>query len=357
MNYRVASLYQNDQSGTNIYSIVDLLLRRRLDKYNVSAEGDIRFQKDFSSSYNADFIQVRTADVSYSDFFLTAAAGRLNVGDPLSPMKFFGNYSTMGLRRLDGVQLTLPIHFSVGVVDSGLQSIDSSSTAFSLFYFPSLLSTSFVNYDTTQSFMLGQARVNASLLSVPFILRFNMGGAANNFYDYSVLNGDLTYSGSLAFTIEKNYDFYCEYGVQDARFSAQSGVFGFGVNAQHLATFGPLSIDNIIGEMQVPLGYSLQNTFTGGNNLAASQATYPQKSWYVELKTRLKAVNINLYVTDSMGDYTFARLNNTNALSPINRQPLTQPIGQANEVEGIGVPFVGTGYGNISYLAEVEVTF
>ena len=355
INYRVASALQSDINGTNLYSLVDLYLRRRLDKNNVSAEGDIRLTKDFSNSYNADTFQIRTADVSYSDFFLTAAAGRLNVGDPLSPMKFFGNYSTMGIRRLDGIQLTLPIHFSVGVVDSG-QSIDTSSTALSLFYFPSIFSTSYVNYDTTQSFFLGQARVSANLWDIPFIVRFNMGGCSNDFYDYSVVNGDLTYSASLAFTVKRDFDFYCEYGVQDATFSNQSNVFGFGVHAQHIYTIGPLSIDDLIGEMQVPIGYSLNNTFTGGNNLNSSASVLPQKTWFVELKTRIKAINLNFFVTNSTGDYTFARLNKSNALSPAPG-PINQPVGMGNEVDGLGVPFVGSSYSNISYIGDVEVTF
>jgi hypothetical protein len=356
INYRVATAFQNDASGSNFYSFVDLFLRRRLDQYNFTAEGDVRVLKYFSNSYEADSLQIITGDVSYSDLFLTAAAGRLNVGDPLTPMRFFGDYSTMGLRRLDGFQLTLPINFSVGVVDSG-QSINSNSTALSLYYFPTVFSSTYAAYDTTQSFILGQARVSTKFADIPVIARFNIGGCANNFYDYSITGGDLTYSGSLDFTLAHDYEFYAEYGVEDAHFSNDSSVLGVGARARRLITFGPFSLDELILEMQVPISYSLNNTFTGGNNLDQGLASYPQKVFFVGLKTRIKGFNINFYITDSPGDYTFSRLNSSNALGPINRQPLAQPIGPGNVIDGLNIPLVASAYNTLGYLVDMEVTF
>ncbi len=348
IRYQINALYVNDINGSNLYSTVDLLLRRRLDKYNVSAEGDIRFTKDVSTSYDAGQIQVRTADVSYSEVWLTGALGRLNVGDTLSPMHFFGNYATMGIRRLDGIQLTLPIAFSFGVVD--YDKVQAPPTGLTLFYFPSVFSSQYLNLDTSQSLFLGQLRFSSKAFDVPFVLRFNLGGSSTDFFKYSSFNGGLTGSAAAEFTIEKNYTFYTEAAIQDFSNLTDSSVIAFGLNAQHLITFGPISVDNLIAEMQVPLGYSLDNTFTGGNPFIPSTSVYGQKTFMLELKTRLKAININLYATNTPGDYTLARLNASNSSYPKN-----VPFGLGNELEGIGVPLLTNSYSNISYMATVGV--
>jgi len=350
VKYQINSVLQNDVNGTNVLSLIDLSFKRRMDQYNVGAEGDVRFGKDFSNSYSAETIDVRSAKLIYAKPFLTFSAGRMDVGGILSPMNFFGNYSTMGLRRVDGLQITVPITLSFGVVD--YDKWVAPPTALSLFYIPSITSAQFATYDTTQSLFIGQLRVSSKLAEIPFTLRFNMGQSAADYFTYSSLSKNLFLDAGLNFTVDKDYDFYGEFGVQNSNLFNQTDAFSFGLKAKELYTFGPLSFDELTLEMQVPLAQSLYNPFIGGNGFSLASATTPQNTFMAHLKARFEAIFLNFYITNTPGDFTFARINSGNSALSLNT-----PFGLGNEVEGLGVPLVSSSYSNFSYIFTMGVEF
>lgn len=350
IKYQINSVLQNDVNGTNVLSLVDLSIRRRMDQYNVGAEGDIRFGKNFSDSYAAETIDVRSAKIIYAKPFLTFSAGRMEIWDTLTPMNFFGNYSLMGIRRVDGLQLTVPISLSFGVVD--YDKWVAPPTALSFFYVPSILSAQYATYDTTQSLFLGQLRITSKIAEIPFTLRYNIGQSAAQYFFYSSLSKSLFMDGALNLTIDKDYDVYGEFGVQNMSIFNETDAFSFGIKAKDLYTLGPLSFDEVTLEMQVPLANSINNPFIGGNSFDTTLATIPQNSFMAHVKARWEAIYLNFYITNTPGDYTFARINNTNsALS------LSQPFGLGNEVEGLGLPLVSPSYNNFSYIFTIGVEF
>jgi len=59
-----------------------------------------------------------------------------------------------------------------------------------------------------------------------------------------------------------------------------------------------------------------------------------------------------VYITDSMNDFTFARLNGSNINSP-----LPTPIGNGNETDGLEIPLSSTAYNNWVFSTDVGVSF
>src|SRR5665213_603594 len=54
LHYSVNSYFSNDVNGYNLFTNADIIARRRLDQQNTSAEFDVRFSKNYSTSDNAD---------------------------------------------------------------------------------------------------------------------------------------------------------------------------------------------------------------------------------------------------------------------------------------------------------------
>ena len=350
LHYDVNSYFSNDVNGYNLFSYADIIARRRLDQFNTSAEFDVRFSKNYSTSDNADTLQLFTARISYSAPFLTLSIGRLDVGGALSPTEFFGNYMTMGLLRADGVQLTLPLSFKLGVQDLGYASSDSS--ALSLFYFPSLLSAEYASYNLTQAYVLAQLRIKTEIAKLPLIFRLSAGQSGSDYFQYSILSSDLAWGGSAQLTVEKDFDIYGEFGCQDANYFNDTAVVTAGLRINRIKTLGPFSLDELGIEGQFPLESGYNNSFTGANTFNSSTSSLPSNTFYAHAKGRISAVILNFYITNSVGDYTFGRLNSSNnTLSGLN------PIGLTNQVPGLQVPLLSASYSNIALLFDMGVNF
>lgn len=350
VKYKVNTFLRSDTSGLQETGLLDLSFKRRLDQYSVSAEGDVRFGKDFSNNDTADNISVMLAKITYAEPFLSINAGRFDVGEILSPMDYFGNYLTMGMRRLDGISVTLPITLSFGIVD--YDKWQTPPTALSMIYIPNIFSSSLANYNSTQSYFLAQIRVTTKIADLPFALRLNYGQSSSDFYTYSVISQQAAIDASVDLTVAQGLDILGEFGDQNTSLFSETDAVAIGIRAKQLFTVGPLSFDDLILEYQIPLANSINNPFIGGNSFNNSAAYLPQNSFYGHLKARMKAVFVNFYITNSPGDFTFARLTNKNSILPNN-----QPIASGNEVEGLAVPLVASDYNNWAFMTDLGVEF
>jgi hypothetical protein len=267
----------------------------------------------------------------------------------ISPAHFFGSYPTMGIRRLDGISVVLPIRLSFGGED--YKGVNTPPTSISAFYFPTLFSNTYANLNGDQAFLLGQARLRVVADDIQTTFRFNIGGCATDYFTYSSVCGNTTLSASIDSKIAKQFLFYGEYGIQNLAIAGTS-VLALGARADDLGVAGPLSLESLILEIQEPLVRDGNNAFTGGNTYIPALAQLPGTTWYAGLKTRIKKVFIEGALTNSVGDYTFARL------SPLAVNiPLTVPYGPGNEVNSLHLPLISSSYTNIAFMITAGTEF
>ncbi len=350
LNATVAAHYSSDAMGTSGYSLFDLSAVRKLDENDVSALGTVRFMKDFSSSDDVGEIQLREANFSLSEPWIEVRVGRMDLSDIASTTHFFGRYPLMGLRRLDGIKVYIPFKFFFGVED--YKSVSSPPTSLSFFYFPTLLSAQDAVLDGSQGYFMGQARMKLNFGDLRTVLLFNLGGSASDDFQYSSVSGNPAYSICGEANFSRDYTLYFEYGVQDSAHSGDTNAFTFGARAEHLFTFDFLSLDRIILEMQVPIASNPNNPFTGGNGINPPTGGVPQNALYGKARIRIRSIFIDFNITDSMGDFTFARLNQNN----INT-PLPMPVGGGNETDGLEIPLLSPGYNTYVFSVDAGVQF
>ena len=350
LNATVAAHYGSDASGSLGYSLFDLSGIRKLDENDVSAQGTVRFLKDFSSSDDVGELQLREANLSLSEPWIEVRLGRMDLSDIASTTHFFGRYPLMGLRRLDGIKVYIPFKFFFGVED--YKSVSSPPTSLSFFYFPTLLSAQDAVIDGSQGYFMGQARMKLNFGDLRTVLLFNMGASSSDDFEYSSMSGNPSYSICGEANFSRDYTLYFEYGVQDSARSGDTSAFTFGGKAEHLFTFDFLSLDQVILEVQVPIANNPNNPFTGGNGIDPASAVLPQTALYGKARIRIRSIFIDFNITDSLGDFTFARLNPNN----INT-PLPMPVGGGNETDGLEIPLLSSGYNNYAFSVDTGVQF
>ncbi len=346
----VNSFYQTDATGNFMEIMVDLDLKRKFDAYPIGAEADIRFGKNFDNSYDADYIQMRLAKFSLSEPFLTFTAGRFDFGQDLSPTNFFGNFLTMGLRRLDGLGLTIPIRFKVGL--QTLSEVETPPAALSVFFIPSLLSSTTSTYDSTQSLLIEQLRISSKIENIPFSLYLNLAESSSLYFVDSTMNDNSSFSAALSFSPDRIIDVYGELGIQNTSLMNETTGLAVGVKAKEIYTFGPLSFDVANIEAGIPLSSSLDNPFTGGNDFLPYLATTPQLTIFGNIRARLDDVYVNFAMTNSLGDYTFGRINSNNSAIP----PGTV-LGETFETPLLGLPLLARSYSQYCYIVDLGVEF
>ena len=350
------SVIQNDGNGSQVFSILDLNSRKDLDDYSIRAEGQIRLKKAFSNNDSLSIpVELRIAKISYLESWLQFGIGRMDLSGVLSPTSFFGCYPTMGIRRLDGVGAVLPIRLAFG--GENIKGVTVPPTSISAYYFPALFSTPYVNWDGHQAYLLGQARLRVTTDDVQTNFRVNFGGSGTDYFNYSTVNGNTSFSFCIDSQFSKQYTLYGEYGVQNLSLINGTGALVLGAKAEKIGTWGSFSLDTADVEIQIPVGQDPSNAFTGGNTFFPRFALLPQIAWYGSLKLRLKSVFLQGSFTNSLGDYTFARLSTwPSNLAPVNI-PLPVPYGPSNEVEGIRVPLLSSSYSNVAFLVNLGVEF
>ncbi len=350
LNATVAAHYGNDASGNLGFSLFDLSAVRKLDENDVSAQGTLRVIKSFSSSDDGVGLELREANASLSEPWIEVRVGRMDLSDIVSTTHFFGRYPLMGLRRLDGIKVYIPFKFFFGVED--YKSVSSPPTSLSFFYFPTLLSAQDAVLDGSQGYFMGQARMKLNFGDLRTVLLFNMGASSSDDFQYSSMSGNPAYSICGEANLARNYTLYCEYGVQDAAHSGDTNAFTFGGRAEHLFTFDFLSLDQITLEAQVPIASNPNNPFTGGNGINPTFAGLPQTALYGKARIRIRSIFIDFNITDSLGDFTFARLNPNN----INT-PLPMPVGSGNETDGLEIPLLSPSYNTYAFSIDTGVQF
>jgi len=287
--------------------------------------------------------------------WLQVSLGRMDLNGLLSPTSFFGFYPTMGVRRLDGVAAVLPIRFAFGGED--IKGVTAPPTSLSVYYFPSIFSSSYANFNGQQAYLLGQARLRITTDDIQTNLRVNLGGSSTDYFNYSTVSGNPAFSFCIDSQFSKKYTVYGEYGIQNLSLINGTGALVLGAKAEKIGTWESFSFDFADLEVQVPVGQDPNNAFTGGNTYFPRFALLPQVAWYGGIKIRLKSFFLQGALTNSMGDYTFSRISSwPSNLSPVNI-PLPVPYGPANEVDGIRVPLLSGSYSDIAYLVNAGVEF
>src|SRR5207245_1439675 len=120
-----------------------------------------------------EVLELREANVSLSEPWFEAKAGRMDLSSLVSPTHFFGRYPLMGERRLDGIKVYIPFKFFFGVED--YKSVSSPPTSLGFYYFPSFFSASDAQVDGSQGFFMGQARMKLNFGDLRTVLLFNLG--------------------------------------------------------------------------------------------------------------------------------------------------------------------------------------
>jgi hypothetical protein len=335
------------------YSMIDISAKRPLDENSVFAEGLLRVEKNLSTSDQATDIELRLARISYLQPWLQVNVGRFDLFEMVTPNLFFGGYPLMGIHRVDGVMATVPFSFffNLGESKSG-QAQSSSPLALSIFYTPSLFSAEYVAQDLTQSFWLSQLRFRVDSKDFQSTFRVNLGESANDFFNYSSLNGGLTGSATAELRYNSNYALTAEYGIQNLQELKDTSALTLGFQASKLGTWGDFSLDQIGLEAQFPIGSSLLNPFTGGNGFETNLATAPQASWYGKIRARLRVLFIEFHVTNNQDDYTFSRL-----VPGSIEIPFSNAFGPGHETNGFQLPLRAASYKTPGCLIQTGVEF
>jgi hypothetical protein len=317
-NYSVGYIWKNDMSGTEYGPYAALDFRQKLYE-SFMADLSLRLFTT-SSSDNTVQLYLDRAEASFHTSWLTLAGGRRQVGDFSGPGQFLGAYLTMGERELDMVSATLPFRLFAEVPDAEAQ-VSSPYNALSLAYIPDIFSMAKAPLDGSGGIALAQLRVKFgdSVSSSDLTLNYSRGLA-----DYFLFS-TLSQGGGLDASYAFNYKFakiFVEYAVQNL---AQSGtsvaLVGASLNLSKVS-FGIL--ETLEGEYQIPLNPSVDDPFSGGDPQDDTLGQLPQRVWFVQVyrKARRQPTEpmhffYGAALTNSVGDYTLARLQEGTIASPV----------------------------------------
>jgi len=352
-NYTAGYIWEQSAAGTIYGPYAGLAFKQKLFQDFMADVSLHAFNT--SSSDNGVYLFLDRAEASWHGPWLTLAGGRREVGAFLSPSDYFGSYLTMGERTVDMVSATLPFRLFADVPDAEA-SVTAPYNALSVVYIPNLLSAAKTTLNGKEGIVLGQLRVkfgvNAS--SSDLILNYSRG-----LQDY-FLNSTLSDGGGVDASYAFAYKFaqvWGEYAVQDLNYPTGTSVVCAGLTLNITAmTLG--LFDRLEGEYQIPLGHDPNNPFTGGYPQDVSQAESPQRAWFVHLThktndrqpTQPARFYYGLALTNSVGDYTFARLREGSI-----SQPVAPGYGVAPRISFL--PFVSTNYSVIAGIVDMGYEF
>jgi hypothetical protein len=348
--FDIYSTYKNDAAGSNLFSIADLYASRKLDENSTTADLQIRFSKNLSTNDSANEVDLRIAKISYMEPWLQVSVGRMDIFPLLTPMTFFGAYTDMGIHRADGAMAVIPISFDFG--DKNDSSYSSLPTALTVFYTPSLLEASDVVLDTQQAYLLTQARAKVDFAGIESLWSVNFAWTSTDYFTYSSLNGGSAFSATGDIHFDKEFSLYGEFGDQNTNLFNSTDVVGLGAKVQKIGTWGPLSLDLLDFEVQLPIENDPNNVFAGANPFNPSLAASPVVSWYGELKTRLKLVTVAFAITNNLDDFTLNRLNSQNSSFAANF-----PVGPGRELEKSQIPLLAVSSTQPAFLVSLSADF
>ena len=277
------------------------------------------------------------------------SVGRINIFSTITPGEFFGNYPLMGLHRVDGAVLVLPLFVKIGI--DNLDSYTAPPTALTLFYSPSLLEAQNVQLDSDQGFFLTQLRIRFKAFDVETTVRANMGWSATDYFAYSSLNGGFTFSVAADAQLDNNLSVYGELADQNPTYFSDTDVVMGGLKLSKMGTWGPFSWDSLCIEAQFPLEDSQNNIFSGGNPFNSSLSTASTTTIYGGAKFRVQDINFNLGITNNIDDFTLNRITSSNSSFPVSGQ-----VGPGRETP-LGVPFVSSAAKDFSFIFSAGINF
>lgn len=275
-----------------------------------------------SSSDNGVYVYLDRAEASWQGPWLTLAGGRREVGAFFGPSEYFGAYSTMGQRTVDMVSATLPFRLFADVPDADA-TLQAPYNALSILYIPDLLSAAKTQLDGKEGLILGQVRVKFGVGSTSSDLILNYSQGLQDYFQYSTLSRGGSFDGSYAFSY-KFARVWGEYAIQDFTFPQATSVATAGLRLDiHRVTLGLFS--KLQGEYQIPLGTDPGDPFAGGNAQNPTLAINPQNVWFAELvhktndrqPTEPARFFYGAALTNSIGDYTLARLVDGSISAPV----------------------------------------
>lgn len=349
--FDIYSAYESGASGSNLFSVADLYANRKLDENSTTADLQVRFFKNLSSSDSANEVDLRIAKITYVEPWLQVSVGRMDIFPILTPMTFFGAYPDMGVHRVDGAMGVIPINFEFGNTNDS--SYRSLPTALTFFYTPSLLEASDVVLDTQQAFLLTQARAKIDFFGVESLWSVNLAWTSTNYFEYSSLNGGLALSATGDIIIDKEFSLYGEFGDQNTGLFNSTDVLGLGTKIQKIGTWGDLSLDSLSFELQNPIENDPNNIFSGGNPFNPSLATSPATlSWYGEMKARLRVLTVTFAITNNTDDFTLNRITSANS-----GYASSFPVGPGRELEKSQILLQAAGYNQPAFLVSVSADF
>ena len=350
LSFDIYSTYKDDIIGSNLFSIGDLYAKRKLDEYSVTTDFQVRFFKNLSTNDNAQVIDLRIAKITYIEPWLQFSIGRFDIFSVLTPMSFFGAYPDMGIHRVDGAMIVLPINFNIGI--QNFQQAQAPPLALTVFYTPSILQAGDVVLDTQQALLITQLRARFKLMNIQTTLRANLAWSGADYFTYSSLNGGMAGSIAVDAALDTDVSIYGEFGDQNINVFGGTDVVAFGAKIQGIGTWGPLSLDNITIEGQQPIETDPQNIFSGANNFYPALSTPGQLSWFGSVKARIKAVSITLAVTNNQDDFTFNRVTKLNSSIPFAGQ-----FGPGRELDRSQIPFQAASYSQPGFLVAISTDF
>lgn len=275
--------------------------------------------------------------MAYVGPWFTLVGGRRDLGDFLSPGTFFGAYATMGERQLDSASVTLPFRFFADIPDADAR-VSAPYNAISFLYVPNLFEADQTQFDGRQGLLLGQLRVKFRIKK----------SFSDIFLNYAIGLDDYFVNSSVdeAGTVEASYAFqegivgcFATYAMQDIIQGAGTSVAAAGASVDiRKWSFGLL--DTLEVEGQLPLAEDPANPFTGGNPQNLDLAELPEPCWFAEVRNTVgdsasRAAMQLFYggaITNSVGDYTFARLTAGSISSPLGAG-----FGEGYKVEGLSL--------------------
>jgi hypothetical protein len=338
-NYMAGYLWEQSAPGTLYGPYAGLAFKQKLYASFMADLSLHAFATSASDNGVAFFLD--RAEASWHGPWLTLAGGRREVGAYLSPSEYFGSYLTMGERTVDMASATLPFRIFADVPDADA-SVTAPYNAFSLVYVPNLLSAAKTTLNGYEGIVLGQLRVKFGVGGSSSDLILNYSRGLQETFLYSSLSEAGGLDGSYAFSY-KFARLWGEYAIQDVAYPKSTSVQCVGLSLRIAAVTLGL-FDSLEAELQLPLGDDPDNPFTGGDPQNPALAVDPQRAWFIHL------VHYGLALTNSVGDYTLARLRE-GTLS----QPVGPGYGAAPRIQFL--PFVSSDYAVVSGLVDVGYEF
>jgi len=334
-DYSVGYEWRQDADGTVYGPFAEMDFRQKLHEY-FTADLDARIFKAASSDDSAALF-LEAADLAYVGSWFTLVGGRRDLGDFMGPGSFFGAYTTMGERQLDSVAITLPFRFFADIPDADAQ-VSAPYNALSLLYVPNLFEAAHSEFDGRQGLVLGQLRVKFRIKKSLSDIFLNYAVGLDDYFVNSSVDEAGTAEASYAFH-EGTVGCFVTYAMQNIVQGVGTSVASAGAAVDVKKwCFGLL--DTLDVEGQLPLAMDPANPFTGGNPQNLDMAASPQPCWFAEARNTLgdsvAGAAMHLFyggaITNSVGDYTFARLTAGSIISPLGGG-----FGEGFKVEGLSL--------------------